>query len=551
MYDLTNRAIDSAKRLLQALSRPGAWESITDVAPRSTTLGLFPKLRLLRLQCYSAAHFELGKQVLCDCLISLEVTLEWDMSPEEAEAAMDTIVERCPNLRHLDARLWQLQSVKMLRRLKLWTLAISYPFITEAEIDVLASLKTVRHLSVLAESDDPQITFKTAEHPIASDQNGSLDHLESLIIRTGDSLYLCLIMIRRLQEHKLRNLHIDAECIDDRWVRACVEAIPEHCRRLTSLYLHLRTQNSELKPGEQRNWYTVEPLGRCRDITSFQFTSSSKEDCTAFTWDDADLAAISQAWPRLDKLRLITLLNEYEYDVERYKPRITWRGLATLSKNCPRLKLVQLEFDATESGWPQDEVPVPAEDMEMFCLAWSRVDGSDYEAVARRINYIWPNASVGWGLWYGGQLELPNDHSEDIVNRFPQLEDKSYQEALKVAFAISHYLHYVKQENGPHHPVQLVDCDGSSDNTLQPQAPENIPADTEHIFSLSTTEQNETSTHEDALDGLTPSLRSDEHGFELRRPGDALSKLWSCMALQTAAAMEHFVVQVLRNTRAL
>ncbi|KZT62288.1 hypothetical protein CALCODRAFT_246201 [Calocera cornea HHB12733] len=137
----------------------------------------------------------------------------------------------------------------------------------------------------------------------------------------------------------------------------------------------------------------------------------------------------------------MTLINAFEYRQERYRPKITWRGLAILAKNCPRLKLAQLEFDAAElDGWPARGDIVPASDLQMLCLAWTRLDTDDYDAAARMIHQIWPNANVGWGLWHGGQLERPDDDPDDIFNRFPDLSDESYDQALVVARSIRRHL---------------------------------------------------------------------------------------------------------------
>ncbi|KZT62292.1 hypothetical protein CALCODRAFT_490065 [Calocera cornea HHB12733] len=461
-HNQTYMELYTCKRLLGALSGPDLCESQASLVRIPQQRHFFAHLRVVHLQCYAKEHWELGQQVLSDSLENLEATLEWDMSKEEAQDALLLIAQTCPNLRHLDVRCWQIQTVEALTKLRLRSLGMTYAFVQESEIDVLAGMKTIQHMSLLVETDDPEITAKTAELPRPSDQTSvysSLDHLESLMIRTGDSLYLCIAMLRRLHEHKLRALHLDAECISDRLMRTCIMEISERCIGLVSFYWHARTQNSHLKPGELRNWKTLEALGACRDLTSFQFMSSSKEDCTTWTWADSDLAEISGVWPNLEKLRLIALVNAFDYEADRYRPQITWRGLAILAKNCPRLKLAQLEFDASEYGWPVNEDIDPAESMEMLCLAWTRLDGADYEAAARRIHQLWPNTNVGWGLWYGGQVERPDDHSEDIVNRFPDLHDKSYEQALKAAFAISHYLYYVKQEEITARSLTLVEPD--------------------------------------------------------------------------------------------
>ncbi|KZO91358.1 hypothetical protein CALVIDRAFT_541881 [Calocera viscosa TUFC12733] len=541
----TYQDLDICSRTLQALSRLGSRITEAVMVQTHPWPSLFPSLMVVHLQCYSKCQWELGQLILSDTVLSLEATLEWDMSEDEAQAAIRLIADRCPNLRHLDLRCWQIRTIQAFTKLRLWSLGMTYAFVRESEIDVLASMKTLRHLSLLVETDDPDITPKSTELPRASDQTAvysSLDHLDSLMIRTGESLYLCIAMIYRLQAHNLRALHIDAECVSDRLLRACVQAISDRCLGLYSLYWHARTQSSELKAGELRNWRLLEPIAACREITSFQFSSSAKEDCTTFTWDDEDLQAISQVWPGLQKLRLVALINAFDYESERYRPRITWRGLAILAKNCPHLQLAQLEFDASDFGWPSEDI-VPAEDLEMLCLAWTRMDGDDYETVARRIHQLWPNANVGWGLWYGGQVERPDDHSEDIVNRFPDLNDTSYEQALKVAFSISHYLYYVKQEEAMDPSLSLEEFDHNLYYTMPTDSQEQISVRSDRFESTAG------NNPEDSWDSgeISISWGQMSHATAQRARGQSVRALWTSTLIDTTAGMNHWIIQPLRR----
>jgi len=519
--------------------------------PAALTAAPFPTLRMAHFQCFSPAQYELTQPMISESVTSLEATLDWDcMTTEQAHNALLPIVRRCPNLQHVDIRCWMIRTVQPFAALRLESLGVTYSFLGEAEIELLASLKTVRHLSLLIETDDPSISVKTAELLHFSDQlgTGSFDHLQSLMIRTGESLYPCISMIKRLREHRLRNLHIDAECVSDRMLNAAVDAVAEHCRGLTALYWHARTQNSDMRLGGSRNWATVAILGQCRHITSFQFTSSSKDEQTAFVWDDMDLDAISGVWPRLEKLRLISLINSFDYEAEKFRPQITWKGLATLAKSCPGLKLAQLEFDASERGWTMDDI-VPAPNLEMLCLAWTRVDsGTSYETVARRILQLWPNANVGWGLWYGGQVERPGDRSEDIVNRFPDLNDKSYEQALTVALNISHNMHCVRQqEEAMENALQLLPLDHSSyHGTVIPRTEEEIVSDTRVAApaSMSINTREAVVPRTEHLDRC----RDRPQAREANGPQTLSGRWWKCTVIRAVVVINDWVVEPMRRT---
>jgi len=126
------------------------------------------------------------------------------------------------------------------------------------------------------------------------------------------------------------------------------------------------------------------------------------------------------------------LIDCYEYKTEKFKPQMTLSGLTVLAQNCRELKLVQVELDGNEGDMNLLAGFEPNLALDMLCCAWIQVADDKVDCVARFIHDLWPNADIGWGHWYGGQLEDPADNTNHIINRFPALHDESYEDALRV-----------------------------------------------------------------------------------------------------------------------
>ncbi|KAI0683084.1 hypothetical protein C8Q76DRAFT_831984 [Earliella scabrosa] len=263
--------------------------------------------------------------------------LEWEACITSSLALLSSTAVRLASLRiHLDRQLY-LSSVlplvarlRSLRQFKLFT--DIFTSMTTDEIHALSALQELESVTLYgpehlgftrppASLGLPKLRSLTIRHPLRS-TGGNPNEVYRMFVHPSSPTPLKELLVQFCPPMALR----------------------EGCETWTQLYPSLRRFTASLASGYavegiQPLAYMIEPMLLLRGIEHFSFYSSNNR---GITLADADIVAISRAWPALTNLCID--LHDYPRPTRVPPTRPGFAALVSLATQCPNLEQLRLPF---------------------------------------------------------------------------------------------------------------------------------------------------------------------------------------------------------------
>ncbi|KAJ7221227.1 hypothetical protein B0H12DRAFT_303655 [Mycena haematopus] len=277
------------------------------------SLFLGPRLTTLLLGSFSTtAHLSFLATVVTQCPSLAEVHLKF----------YDPTIGRVDQLRTLSC------FVQGLRLLK----TLSVPSLDLATLHYIARLPGFVSLTLTS-----QIPLSIAGSSTSPSGDPLFTTLKSLNL--GPSIDVCSEMITLLGDAPIVNIHMPFISNTSSAIAQFYVTLAASCSHSSLSVLQLgHTVQRRLRgtsPADQISGSQMRPLFSFSNITSITLAAPG------FDLDDATIADMARAWPRIEKLELIP------GDLTVISSTCTLGGLLPLARHCPRLSALQLALNAT------------------------------------------------------------------------------------------------------------------------------------------------------------------------------------------------------------
>ncbi|KAI0683083.1 hypothetical protein C8Q76DRAFT_763087 [Earliella scabrosa] len=247
-------------------------------------------------------------------------------------------------------------------RLASMSIFLGHRLYSPSVLPLVSRLRSLRNLSLVTRKDNDAMTMTTDELHVLS----PLHELESLTLCcpmqmgvTRPPVPIGLPALRSLTLHHpgesasetkgICNMFVHPSSptmLTELVVQDCPPtALHDSCQAWTQLYPSLQRFTASLTladdlpaPGMQSLAYTIEPLLHLRGIEHFSFSGRVHN----VTLADADIVAISRAWPALTNLCID--LHDYPRPPREPPTRPGFAALVSLATQCPNLEQLGLPF---------------------------------------------------------------------------------------------------------------------------------------------------------------------------------------------------------------